>query len=306
MKLVLITGFLGSGKTTFLSELLIRMASHKIGVIMNEFGKVGIDGTLVQHQDLEMIELNNGSIFCACIKDNFLKALITLSSQSLDYVIIEASGLADPSNIQQILHTVNQRAENKYAYSGAICIVDAVYFLDYVNLLPAIERQIRYSHFVIINKMDLQSEEKMQEIETLIKKINPLVTVYKAVHCQVDLISMLQTLSPESIPSVESSNTQENRPKTVVVDSFGPLQHNQLIEFLEAVTPFTFRIKGFVHTEIGVSMVSCVGRSIRVIPWDKDVEACRLVFISSCGIKMVSEISKSWKKHLAIDFKMQS
>ena len=67
-KLYLLTGFLGSGKTTLLLEMLKRLDNKKIGVIQNEIGKISIDGEILRNDDIQMVELNRGSIFCSCLK----------------------------------------------------------------------------------------------------------------------------------------------------------------------------------------------------------------------------------------------
>lgn len=72
MKIILLTGFLGAGKTTLLSRLLTGEMDGKVGVLVNEFGDIGIDGRLIHHADAQMIELNKGSIFCACLKSSFM------------------------------------------------------------------------------------------------------------------------------------------------------------------------------------------------------------------------------------------
>ena len=82
--LILLTGFLGSGKTTLMRRLLMSYSDQKIGVIVNEFGRVNIDAKLVREEGVEMAELSNGSIFCACLKDNFVNSLIQMSSRGLD------------------------------------------------------------------------------------------------------------------------------------------------------------------------------------------------------------------------------
>ena len=65
--LYLLTGFLGAGKTTFLTNVLKDLEGEKVGVIMNEFGKVGIDGTIIQKEGMELVEINRSSIFCSCL-----------------------------------------------------------------------------------------------------------------------------------------------------------------------------------------------------------------------------------------------
>ena len=68
IKLYFLTGFLGAGKTTILRNLLENMEGTKVGVIQNELGKISIDGTVLQNNDIQMIELNRGSIFCSCLR----------------------------------------------------------------------------------------------------------------------------------------------------------------------------------------------------------------------------------------------
>ena len=111
MELILLTGFLGSGKTTLLQQLLREYEDKKIGVIVNDFGKINVDAKLVSSSGIQMAELANGSIFCACIKDKFVDSLIEMSQRDLDYLFIEASGLADPSNMPVSYHISGQQCQ---------------------------------------------------------------------------------------------------------------------------------------------------------------------------------------------------
>ena len=86
IQLVLLTGFLGAGKTTLMTSILEAYQDKKIGVIINEFGKINIDARLIEKDGIEMAELTNGSIFCACIKDKFVDSLIALSHTDIEYL----------------------------------------------------------------------------------------------------------------------------------------------------------------------------------------------------------------------------
>ena len=99
-KLYLLTGFLGAGKTTFLTNVLEELKGKRVAVIMNEFGKVGIDGTIIQKEGMELVEINRGSIFCSCLQLSFVSALVEMADRNMEYVFVESSGLADPSNIE--------------------------------------------------------------------------------------------------------------------------------------------------------------------------------------------------------------
>ena len=107
IQIVLLSGF-GSRKTTLMQRLLDTYQEHKIGVIINEFGEINIDAKLVKRDGIDIAELSNGSIFCACIKDKFVDGLIEMSKTDIEYLFIEASGLADPSNMEDILKGIKK------------------------------------------------------------------------------------------------------------------------------------------------------------------------------------------------------
>ena len=92
-ELYLLTGFLGSGKTSLLLHLLNRVQDRKIGIIQNEFGKLSIDGEILRRGGFTMVEINRGSIFCSCLKLNFVQALAELGQMELDTVFVDDTTL---------------------------------------------------------------------------------------------------------------------------------------------------------------------------------------------------------------------
>ena len=122
IKLYFLTGFLGSGKTTILRNLLENMEGTKVGVIQNELGKISIDGTVLQNNDIQMVELNRGSIFCSCLRLSFVDALVQMSRKGLEYVFVESSGFGDPSNAEEILAATEVMAPDAYDFKGCIWI----------------------------------------------------------------------------------------------------------------------------------------------------------------------------------------
>ena len=106
IKLYVLTGFLGSGKTTMLLKILDNLSQHKVGIIQNEFGRIDVDSEILKRDGLVMTELTRGSIFCTCLQLKFSQALAEMSKQDIEYLFVESSGLADPSNIDEILEAV--------------------------------------------------------------------------------------------------------------------------------------------------------------------------------------------------------
>jgi len=104
-RVYLITGFLGSGKTTLLNRIIGRFPkTKKLTLLVNEFGEVGVDGTLVEGDDIDMMEISKGSIFCVCVKTDFIKGLYELNTKVRpDVLLIESTGVANPSDLKKDL-----------------------------------------------------------------------------------------------------------------------------------------------------------------------------------------------------------
>lgn len=298
MKLYLITGFLGSGKTTCINQLLNSNIQGKVGIIVNEFGSEGIDGRLIRSDSgLEMIELNNGSIFCQCIKEDFISALCDFQNYDFDSVFIEASGLADHSNMLTILETVKKITNNEYEYEGSICIVDGVYFLEQIDLLPVLERQIKYSNVVIINKVDLQTGENIKKIEDKIKQLNDKAFIYKSSYCECITNDILNKVSEPNIESQESTNTITTRPYSCVLEIEENVGYENLVNFIKEIMFATYRIKGFAKTDCGVFRINCVNNIFKIEENDEySDEKYNVVVISNVGIKIIRIINEFSKK----------
>ena len=297
VQIVLLTGFLGAGKTTLMQRLLDTYAGRKIGVIINEFGEINIDAKLVSRDGIEMAELSNGSIFCACIKDKFVDGLIAMSKTDIEYLFIEASGLADPSNMWDIVSGIRRETDDNLMIKGAICVVDGVSFLELAEVLPALERQVRHANAVIVNKIDLIDEASFKEITDRIGNLNPAVTIYAADHCNVDIQQIADHFAPAAAASEDTTNTYETRPNTFIVHCDEPVEREKLIRFIEAIAPSSYRIKGFANTEEGTVEVSGVVNHLIISPWARH-EKTELVVISSVGIRMLSLITQYSKEIL--------
>lgn len=304
IKLVLLSGFLGTGKTTLLKQLLDEFKDEKIGVIVNEFGQISIDGALVEKEGIKMTELTNGSIFCACIKDNFVASLIALSGEDLSYLFIEASGLADPASMSQILAGIAPKTVTDYDYRGSVCVLDSETYLDYYDLLPALHQQVAYSGAVIVNKVDLIDEEKLSDILEQVASVNPTANIYVTTYCNVDFRKMVEELSIPDKPGEESSNTVESRPKTFILTTDRIISKNALVKLIDQVSDSSYRIKGFAKTDEGTLYISGVKNHVDITPWDETAEKTEIVIISSVGIRMMSLLTNELRGELDKVFKI--
>ena len=172
-KVFLLSGFLGSGKTTLLKHLLeTHPEGERIAVLMNEFGKTGVDGDVVRKNGLEIIEISRGSIFCACAKGDFLRGLYTiLKDYQPTILLVEASGVADTTDMKKDLS--HGMLHDYYQMAGNICVIDAVHFEDWLDLFNAVIRQTEAATDLIINKTDLVSAEEADVLEAHLRQLNP-------------------------------------------------------------------------------------------------------------------------------------
>jgi G3E family GTPase len=172
-KVYLITGFLGAGKTTFLNRIINRYPrDKKLTLLVNEFGEVGVDGTLVEGEDIDMMEISKGSIFCVCVKTDFIKGLYELSTTvKPDVLLIESTGVANPSDLKKDIKL--PIFNNRFNFMEQFCIIDAPHFLGAYEVYASLEKQIASSSVFIINKIDTASPDAIAATKDVIRKFHP-------------------------------------------------------------------------------------------------------------------------------------
>lgn len=293
IRLCLITGFLGAGKTTLVKRLLA--AGGKTGVIVNDFGPVNVDAALLSQNGVVMEALENGSVFCACIREKFVRSLIDMSGKKIDRLFIEASGLADPAGMEGVLAGIAPRLKNPYDYAGNVCVVDATNFIEMSELLPALVSQAEYASAFLLNKADLADEKTILAVGKALRALNPGAAQHVASFCAVDADALLETLAPPDKKIRESLNTPENRPAVFALRSTAPAGKAELAEFLNAIMPYAYRIKGFAQTDGGIVEAQGTPGCVRIEPYDGPLPegGAALVVISSEGIRLVSRIAKA-------------
>ncbi len=170
---LLITGFLGSGKTTFLNRIIQHVPKDlKLTILMNEFGEIGIDGTLVEGDDIDMMEISRGSIFCVCVKTDFIKGLYALNAKiKPDVLIIESTGVANPSDLKRDLQL--PIFDNRFVFAEQFCIIDAAHFLEAFDTFASVEKQLATSTVFIINKTDIAGKELTEKVQQVVRENHP-------------------------------------------------------------------------------------------------------------------------------------
>lgn len=185
-----IGGFLGAGKTTLVNHL-IEKGQRKFGIIVNEFGETGIDGSLIENVDTDGVaELSNGCLCCVG-RDDLVSAMFKLLGRKdrPEYLLIELSGLADPVPVAQTV--MDPFAKTKFELDGIIGVADARNLEQTLRDGPEGAIQLAYASTVVLNKTDLASREQVETAQKIIQKINPLAQIQITDHSKADPESLL-------------------------------------------------------------------------------------------------------------------
>jgi G3E family GTPase len=250
--ITVIGGFLGAGKTTLVNKL-IRSGAYKFGVIVNEFGETGVDGSLIEKMDSDGVaELSNGCL-CCFGRDDLVQSMVKLAMRETppEYVLIELSGVADPVPVAQTV--LDPYVKGLFELDGIIGVADARNLKTTVQQNPEGAVQLAYASTVILNKIDLATAEQVEEAKLITQKLNPLVSIQEASHADVAFPSILNTHAFE--PKCESDYTVQH---TSGLNSFTlragqPLNRqgfNHFIETMIVARPDqVYRAKGFISIE---------------------------------------------------------
>jgi G3E family GTPase len=182
-----ITGFLGSGKTTLINNILHGQHGRRIAVIENEFGEISIDSQLVEKEGQEqLIEFNNGCL-CCTVRGDLIRTLDSLTKRAdLDAVLIETTGLADPAPVASTFFIADE-IKSRFNVDAFITMVDACNIEHNLRNSHEAQEQIAFSDVILINKTDLVSAEDLNQVERRVRSLNPMAKIHHTKFGAIDL-----------------------------------------------------------------------------------------------------------------------
>ena len=306
-KLYVLTGFLGSGKTTLLLKLMEHLKGHKVGIIQNEFGKLSIDGDILRSDDIQMVEITRGSIFCSCLKLSFVSALSEMAQKDFEYLFVESSGLGDPSNVEEILAAAEIASGKKFDFKGVICMVDALHFLQQIEDEETVNRQLKHCHLAALTKCDLVDSGTLEAVTAKLRQINPLCRLEESRMGNLPLDFLKENLLLyQWAEGEESINMVENKPKTLFLNFEGEVEKEKLVSFFQPIAASIYRSKGFFRIAgEGWMQVDVVGKKIDFKPC-VPCELSQLVFISKVGPAVIKQIMDAWETHINLPMKLKN
>lgn len=261
--LTVIGGYLGAGKTTVLNHLLHHNAGLRLALVVNDFGDISVDADLLGSAHGEIVALANGCICCS-LADGLATVLADLRGRAdtIDHVIIEASGVSDPVKI------AHYGTAFGFALQGVIVVADAEQIRrqssdKYVG--DTVVRHLRNADLVVLNKTDLVDASELAHLREWLTQLAPTVPIMDTCNGQIPTLDLLSL--PHDAPETRDDDPDPGSPHPHY-DSWsfttgGPLARADVDAFLAALPPDVLRVKGFVRLVEDpdhVYLVQVVGR----------------------------------------------
>lgn len=260
----ILTGFLGSGKTTLINRILKEQHGQRIAVIENEFGEAGVDNDILLSETGEqIIEMNNGCV-CCTVRGDLIRILGELKERrdsgalKFDRVIIETTGLADPGPVAQSFF-IDEKIGNYYLLDSVLTLVDAVHAPKQLDEFREAQEQVGFADRILMSKTDLISPAEQETLRRRLVKMNPRAPV-KSVHFGntpiEDILDIrgfnlngILELDPHFLEDAEHDH--EEHVSSFVFRSDKPFDSAKLEEFLSGVVqiygPDLLRYKGLLY-----------------------------------------------------------
>lgn len=300
--ITILTGYLGSGKTTFINYLLKEKHGYKFAIIENEFGDVGIDDGLVLQTNEEIIEMMNGCICCTVREDLIvtIKKLIETKSNNFDHIIIETTGLADPAPVAQTFF-IDPELSKLCRLDSIITFIDAKFTGRHLDeqkpegVENEAHEQVAFADVLVVNKTDLVSTDELEQIKEKIKNINVHANIIESQYSQIPIeqvinieaFDLTKTLEmDEGFLNIESEHQHDSSIKSFGIHIEGEFMIDKLNAWLSKLMKEKgtdlYRSKGIlsikesddkfvfqaVHMIMNLASSSELGMEYQ--PWEKD------------------------------------
>lgn len=206
-----VTGFLGAGKTTLVNHILDATRPMQIGIVVNEFGEVGIDGQLIVADEQAVVEINNGCVCCTVRTDlvESVRMLLDRFGDRLEHLIVETSGLADPAPVLQTF-LADPEVRRRVELEAVVAVIDALHAPSQLHDDIARE-QVVFADRILINKTDIVASEALSALVEKIRQLNPTASIDFASHSAIDVEELLgvRSFSIDNLLAVEPDLLEE-------------------------------------------------------------------------------------------------
>ena len=286
LPITLLTGYLGSGKTTLINHILNNQEGYKIAVIVNDIGEVNIDanliekGGIVKEKDDNLVALTNGCI-CCTLKTNLIEQIAQIYDMGkFDYLLIEASGICEPIPIAQSIMAINQMM-NESGFKDIVRLDSIISVTDALRLVKEFSRgeellkneieeedienliiqQLEFCDIIILNKVSDITEDELNEVKVVIKKIQPHAKIIETDYAKVDLNEILGVKLFDFEKALSSAGWVEELEREEEHEKEGEILEYGISTFVYYERkPFDKKkFKKFVNDDFDKSIIRCKG-----------------------------------------------
>jgi G3E family GTPase len=246
----LITGFLGTGKTTVLKRIVEKNRDRKWIYLVNEFSALDVDGAIVSEENPDVVSIPGGSIFCKCLVTEFIRQMAQIRWKHPDAkgVVIEASGMADPRVIADMLKETKLDAH--FELANIVSIVEPRSFLRLIHTLPNIIHQVEAADLVLLNKCDLFEDDQLTETELAVRNIKSDANLVRCVKGDADF-SILGKHGSHAGLHGEYAKCRDPRYSAFSTIFPNPVNPASLEQFILKNEESIYRVKGFIQSMEG-------------------------------------------------------
>jgi G3E family GTPase len=284
MPVTIVTGFLGSGKTTLVNHILAAPHGLDIAVMVNELGEIAIDGALIEGARDGIVELANGCVCCS-INNDLADALARLLAREkkVDYLVVETTGVADPLPIA--LTFLRPEFRGQVRVDAIVALADAENFGGDGIAGQAARNQLRYADIVLLNKCDQASDGRLAAVEAEIRAAAGGARIARTTHARIALPLLLSVglfRSDRYFAEHDHGHLETDGFEAVSFAAAKPFAAEKFQAFLESLAAGVFRAKGILSIDGSGTrhIFHLVGRRFTLDPADADAPAgSRLVLI---------------------------
>jgi G3E family GTPase len=256
---LVIGGYLGAGKTTLINNLL-SSATQRIAVVVNDFGSVNVDASLIRERHNDTIELTNGCICCA-VGESLADVLFSILERTElpDIVVIETSGVANPAAVAAFAHIEG------FHHLGNVVLVDATHALETAHdslVGRTFALQVQAADLLAITKSDQSTDSVISEVRAIVSSLAPSTPL--VLTTSATLSSLMMNMAPHVDSVVTEAHSEFS---TTTLSHVSAQDEKQLLAFLQNFPPNVVRAKGVVELASGDHrLVQKVGGTISISP----------------------------------------
>jgi len=285
--LALITGFLGSGKTTFLRALAERERERRLVFLVNEFSALDVDGDLVAEVARDVVRVPGGSIFCRCVVADFITQMRAVPERfgPIDGLVVEASGIADPGVVAKLL--ADTGLDRLYQLAAVVSLVDPGTLPKLLKTLPNMAAQIRAADLVLVNKQDVYTDAELAATEALVRELNPRAELRRTTRAA--FAGDLFALRPAGQAEGDYAACRDPHYARFELGATGTVDAAELQRAVTGLGPLLYRLKGVVHTPDGDQRIEAVAGRYEAQPVADHKGSYGLAAICAGGAKSIVE-----------------